>query len=99
METRHYDEREVTEWLSRLAVPAFAWAALFAFFAYVGWSVVEAPMQTAHVATAVSATDANVPAAPPTPAVNAVDASEPGSRDAAVSEHVALDPVGAGRSE
>ena len=99
METRHYDEGEVKEWLSRLAIPAFAWAALFAFFAFGGWSVVEAPTQTADADTAVSATEANVPAAPPTPAVNGVYASEPGSRDAAVSEHAALDPVGAGRSD
>lgn len=95
MQAPGYDEQQVSEWLSRLKFPAFAWAVLFAVFA-VGGSLLSpegtqtADATSAHSPMGESITDDLAPAiGTPGAAVRAV-------YDAAVTAHEALDPVGAG---
>lgn len=97
MQTTGYEEQQVSEWLSRLKFPAFAWAVLFAVFAVAGslWSP-EAP-QTADAASAGSPM-AESSADDLAPALGAPAAAEPAVHDAAITAHEELDPVGAGRS-
>ena len=97
MKTMRYEELETIEWYVRYGIPALAWAAMFAFFAFAG-SVSRdesTPMADAAPALRLMADES---AAGPAAALSGPSAREPALRDVAVVAHETLDPVGAGRS-
>ena len=97
MQTTPYDERQVSEWLARLSIPAFAWAVLFALFAIAGLMVPPESTNTADATAALSPMGAIV-AVPSAQDSRAPRAAEPEVKDAAVIAHEELDPIGVGRN-
>jgi hypothetical protein len=88
MKTAGYDEQRLLELFMRYGVPALAWAAVFAFFAFSG---LVSHDDTAQLVTLTSSR-ANVSESSPASA----PARDPAPRDPAVAAHEALDPVGVG---
>lgn len=97
MQATGYEEQQVSEWLSRLKFPAFAWAVLLAAFAVAASFLSPETTQTADATSAESAMGESI-ADDPAPALGAPRAEAPAVFDAAIAAHEALDPVGAGHS-
>ena len=97
MKATGYDEQQVSGWLSRLRVPAFAWAVLFALFAVGGSFLSPDATRTVDAVAALSPMGEGI-TDDPSPAVRARSSAEAVVPDAATVAHEALDPVGAGHS-
>jgi hypothetical protein len=92
METKRYDERQLTELLLRCGVPAFAWAVLFAFLAISSLVSRDEPKQMAEKALGLPVMAEK--AAAPVLVLNALRASAPELRDVPVVAHEARDALG-----
>ena len=88
MKTPPYDEQEVTNSFIHLA-PALAWPALLAFFAIAGAFSRDEPRQMADLALAPRLASESV-------GVSSVLPNSTVVRDATVTSHEVLDPVGVG---
>jgi hypothetical protein len=97
MQVIQNDEQQIQGWLSRLTLPALAWAVLFVAFAAAGSMVSSQAARIAAEASVVSPMDTGA-GADLAPVLAPVAAADPAVPDPATAEHEALDPVGAGHS-